>query len=101
MLHVSPIRTQQYDGTQQDGDQRSGAEPGRAAQSLRVAQLHVAFAVAGAHPHSEGAGAALHGVVAVGDHHRNQVDALVEPAVASSTCQDAGGVIWWWGGVFC
>ncbi len=85
--------TQQYDGTQEDGDERSGAKARRAAASLWVTQLHVAFTVAGAHPHSEGASAALHGVVAVSDHHGNQVDALVKTTVAGSACQDASSVI--------
>lgn len=89
-----PVLTQQYDGTQEDGDESSSAETRRAAQSLSVAQLHVAFTVTGAHPHSESAGAALHGIVAIGNHHRNQVDALVKEAVAGSTCQDASSVIW-------
>lgn len=61
--------TEEDDGTQQDGNQGSGAEARRATQSLRIAQLHVALAVAGAHPHRQGARAALHGVVAVGDDH--------------------------------
>lgn len=86
--------TQEDDGTQQDGDQGSGAEARAAAQSLHVAQLHPALAVAGAHPDRECAGAALHGVVPVGDHHGDQVDALVEAAVAGATRQDAGRVVW-------
>lgn len=91
---VSAVLTQQYDGAQEDGDERPRANASRAAQSLRITQLHVAVAVTGAHPHSEGPRAALHGVVAVCDHHGNQVDALVKSAVAGSPCQDAGGVIW-------
>lgn len=85
--------TQQDGGTQQDGDQRSGAQARRAAQSLHVAQLHVAVAVAGAHSDRQGAGAALHGVVAVRDDHGHQVDALVEAAVAGAASQDAGRVV--------
>lgn len=91
--NISPKLTQQYDGTQEDGDECSSAEARGAAQSLRVTQFHVAFMVTGAHPHSEGPGAALHGVVAISDHHRNQVDTLVKAAVAGSACQDAGSVI--------
>lgn len=85
--------TQQDGGTQQDGDQRSGAQARRAAQSLNVAQLHVALAVAGTHSDRQGARAALHGVVAVRDDHRDQVDALVEAAVAGAASQDACGVV--------
>lgn len=92
-LAVLPVLTQQYDGAQEDGDERSGAEARGAAQRLGVTQLHVAFTVAGAHPHREGAGAALHGVVAVCDHHGDQVDTLVEAAVAGSTGQDASSVV--------
>lgn len=87
------ILTQQYDGTQENGDESPGAETRRAAQSLCITQFHIAFTVAGAHPHSQGAGAALHGVVAISDHHGNQVHALVKAAVAGSTCQDASSVI--------
>lgn len=86
--------TQQYDGTQQDSDEGSSAEARRAAQRLSVTQLHVAVAVAGAHSDGEGASAALHGIVAIGDHHGNQIHALLEAAVAGAAGQDAGGVIW-------
>lgn len=88
------IRTQQYDSTQKDCDERSSTQAGRAAQSLSITQLLIPFTVTGAHPHGEGTSAALHGVVAVCDHHGDQVDALVEAAVAGSARQDAGSIIW-------
>lgn len=89
----STVLTQQYDGTQKNGNERPSAETRRAAQSLCITQFHVAFTVTGAHPNSECASAALHGVVAISYNHRNQVGTLVEAAVASSTCQDASSVI--------
>lgn len=85
--------TQQYDGTQENSDEGSSAEARRAAQRLSVAQLHVAVAVTGAHSDGEGASTALHGIVSISDHHRNQIHALLEAAVAGAACQDAGGVI--------
>lgn len=85
--------TQQYDGTEENSDEGSGTEARRAAQRLSVAQLHVSIAVAGAHPDGEGASTALHGIAAITDHHRNQVQALLEAAVAGAACQDACGVI--------
>lgn len=87
------VLTQQYDGTQENGNEGPSAETRSAAQSLCITQFHIALTVAGAHPHSQGAGAALHGVVAISDHHGNQVHALVKAAVAGSACQDAGSVI--------
>lgn len=85
--------TQQYDGTQENSDEGSSTEAWRAAQRLSVTQLHVAVTVTGAHSGSEGASTALHGIVAISDHHRNQIHALLEAAVAGAACQNAGGVI--------
>lgn len=49
--------------------------------------------VTGTNPHSKCASAALHGVVIIGDHHRNQVDALVKAAIGVSASQDASSVV--------
>lgn len=94
LLTYAAILTEQYDCTQEDGNEGSGAEARRASQSFRVAQLYVALTVTFTHPHSKRASAALHGIVAIGDHHGNQVDALVKAAVGGSTGQDASSVIW-------
>lgn len=86
--------TQQYDGTEEDSNQRSSAEAMRSGQGISIAQLHLSITVTAADSHSESPSAALHWVVTICDHYGNQVDALLETAVGCSTCQDAGSVIW-------
>ena len=92
MLRRGPL-TEEDDGTEEDGDERPSAEARSAAQGLRVALLSP-VAVARAHAHRQRAGAALHGVVAVGDDHRDGVDALLLPAVAGAPRQQPRRVVW-------
>lgn len=62
-FHV--ILTEQDEYAEQNSHQRSGAESGRAAQSLRVARLHVSVSVAGAHAYRQRTCAAHHRETAV------------------------------------
>lgn len=59
--------TEQYDDTEQDGNQGPSAQPRREDQGLRAARLHVSLLVAGAHADREGAGAALNRIIVVKD----------------------------------
>ena len=88
--------TQEYDGTEEDGDECPGADASRAGQGLCVAHLHFPVAVAQANAHRQCACAALHGVVPVGDHHRDQVDTLQLAVVTGAPCEDACSVVWFW-----
>lgn len=92
-VFLQPVLTEQNDDTQQDGHQGSRAEPRPGRQRLGVAQLHVALAVAGAHPDGQRVGAAPHGQVAVGDDHGHVVDALLQAVVAVPAREDPGRVV--------
>lgn len=67
------VLTEQYEDTEDDGHEGSSAEACGEDQSFLVTQLHVPLAVAGTNVHRQGVGAALHGEVAVRDHHGNQI----------------------------
>lgn len=88
------VLTEQDDDAEQDGHQGAGAEARPRCQRLGVAQLHVALAVARAHPDGQRAGAALHGEVSVRDDHGHAVDALPEAVVAVPPRQDPCRVVW-------
>lgn len=89
----APELTEQNHDAEQDGHQCPSAKPRLRRESLRVAQLHVALAVAGAHSDGERVGAAQCGKLSVGNDHRNVVDAPLQAAVAAPPGQNPGRVV--------
>lgn len=85
--------TEQDEYAEENSHQCSGAESGRAAQSLGVAHLHVSFSVAGTHAHRQRTCAAHRGGIAVRNQHGDQVRAFLRLPETCSSCVDTGSVV--------
>ncbi len=90
--------TKQDEDTEQYRHQRPSAEASREQQRVDTAGTHVASGITTAHANGQRAGAALDGVVAVGDNYWQIVDTHFTPVKSTSSGQDSGCVIFGRGG---
>ena len=72
--------TQEDDDADEDGDEGARAEPHGQEDGLSAAGQERPVAIAGAHAHRQGPGAAQDGVANVLHHHGQQVEVLDPPA---------------------
>lgn len=90
--------TKQDEDTEKYRHQCPSAEASREQQRINTAGTHVAGGVTTAHANGQRAGAALDGVVAVGDNYWQIVDTHFTPVKSTSSGQDSGCVIFGRGG---